>query len=153
METKTIEQIAAFKATCADVYDMLMNSKKHESLSGEKAEISEEVGGAFTAWGSHIAGLNLILRRGEMIVQAWRAADWPPDHYSTVTFDLRDVAGGCELHFTQIGVPPHRYDGHCRGWMETYWTPMKEILEQGRLSEATRDKVRAAKERIRAGNL
>lgn len=116
METRTIEQTAAFKATCADVYDMLMDTAKHQSLSGEKAEISKEVGGAFTAWDSHISGINLVVKPGEKIVQAWRAADWWPDHYSVGTFELRTADGGCELRFTQIGVPLHRYDGHCQGW-------------------------------------
>ncbi len=124
-----------------------------KSLSGEKAEISKEVGGAFTAWGSHITGFNLVLKPDEKIVQAWRATGWWPDHYSIAIFDLRDADGGCELRFTQIGVPPHRYEGHRHGWVDTYWTPMKELLEQGRLSETTGEKVRAAKERIRTGKL
>ena len=153
METRTIEQTATFKATCADVYDMLMDSAKHQSLSGETAEISTAVGGAFTAWGSHIFGINLVVKPGARIVQAWRAADWWPDHFSVAAFDLQDVDGGCELRFTQIGVPPHRYDGHFQGWIQTYWTPMRELLEQGRLSDETLDRVRAARTRIKTGNL
>jgi hypothetical protein len=39
-----------------------MNSKKHQSLSGEPAKISRKVGGKFTAWGSHISGFNLVLK-------------------------------------------------------------------------------------------
>ena len=33
------------------VYEMLMDSRKHQSLSGEKTQISKKVGGLFTAWG------------------------------------------------------------------------------------------------------
>ena len=153
METKTIQQSATFGAPPTDVYEMLMDSKKHAALSGEPASISREVGGSFTAWGTHISGFNLALRPGQKIVQAWRALDWWPDHYSIAIFQFSPVEGGTKLDFTQIGVPPHRFEGHCRGWTETYWTPIKEILELGSTSAATRANIEAARQRIRTGNL
>jgi activator of HSP90 ATPase len=127
-DTTTIRQTVIFSATPDEVYEMIMDSKKHASLSGEKAEISRDVGGAFTAWGNHLSGVNLVLRPGEKIVQAWRAHDWWPDHYSIVIFALRRVDSGTELQFTQIGVPLHRFDDHSRGWIDTYWRPMKETF-------------------------
>jgi hypothetical protein len=90
--------------------------------------------------------------RAMMVVQAWRALDWPPDHYSIAIFEFNAVDGGTKLDFTQIGVPAHRYEGHCHGWTQTYWTPMKEILEQGSTSVQTRANVEAARQRIQAGN-
>jgi uncharacterized protein YndB with AHSA1/START domain len=50
-----------FKAPPQKVYDTLIDSKKHQSLSGEPAKISKKVGGKFTAWGSHLSGINLVL--------------------------------------------------------------------------------------------
>jgi Activator of Hsp90 ATPase homolog 1-like protein len=78
-----------------------------------------------------------VLKPGERIVQAWRATGWWLDHYSVAIFDFERVSTGTKLRFTQIGIPPNRYSGHYRGWIETYWTPMKEILRDGRLSEET----------------
>jgi hypothetical protein len=72
---------------------MIMVSKKHQSLSGEKAKISQRVGGKFTAWGSHLSGMNLVLKPGKKIVQAWRATGWWPDHYSIAIFDISKVNG------------------------------------------------------------
>lgn len=72
MKTKTLQQTVTFKASPRQVYDMLMDSKKHQSLSGEPAKISRKVGGKFTARGSHISGFNLALRPGEKIVQVAR---------------------------------------------------------------------------------
>jgi len=143
MKTKTIQQTISFKAPPIKVYEMLMDSKKHQSLSGEKAKISRRVGGHFTAWGSHISGINLVLKPGERIVQAWRATGWWPDHYSIAIFDLQQAGSCTTLKFTQIGVPPNRYSGHYRGWIETYWTPMKEILASGAISEETKKRVKA----------
>jgi uncharacterized protein YndB with AHSA1/START domain len=152
MKTKTLRQNVTFKASPRDVYDMLMVSKKHASLSGEPARISNKVGGEFTAWGSHISGFNLALVPGRRIVQAWRATGWWPDHYSIAIFDIVKISGGSRLRFTQIGIPPHRYSGHQRGWIEAYWTPMKEMFAAGVTSEKTRFRVRASKtKRIKTG--
>ena len=152
MQTKTIRQTVIFKAKPIEVYHMLMDSRKHRSLSGEEAKISTKVGGAFTAWGSHISGINLVLKPGERIVQAWRATGWWPDYYSIAIFELQKVSKGTKLRFTQIGVPPNRYSGHYRGWIETYWTPMREMLTTGRISERTRARVKADKtQRIESG--
>jgi activator of HSP90 ATPase len=123
-----------------------MDSKKYQSLSGEKAMISRRISGEFSAWNGHITGFNLALKPGEKIVQAWRATGWWPDHYSVATFDIQKAGDGSMLHFTQIGVPPNRFSGHYRGWIETYWTPMKEILASGKISEKTRARVEANRE-------
>jgi activator of HSP90 ATPase len=153
MKTKTLRQTVTFAgASPKQVYDLIMVSSKHTSLSRERAVISRRVGGAFTAWNGHITGFNLALKPGQKIVQAWRATGWWPDHYSIAIFDLQKVAAGTRLTFTQIGIPPHRYSGHVRGWIETYWTPMKEILRDGHLSAKTLDRLRVDRvERINKG--
>jgi activator of HSP90 ATPase len=151
MTTKTIRQTITFKTLPMDVYNMIMDSSKHQSLSGEKATIGKRVGDRFTAWGSHISGFNLVLKPGEKIVQAWRATGWWPDYYSIVIFDIKKVSGGCKLQFTQIGIPPNRYSGHYRGWIETYWTPMKEMFANGEISAKTRARVEAARTQRIAG--
>jgi activator of HSP90 ATPase len=153
MKTRTLQQTVTFKASPRQVYEMLIDSGKHQSLSGEPARISRKVGGKFTAWGSHISGINLVLNPGKKIVQAWRATGWWPDHYSIATFDIAEVRGGSKLTFTQIGIPPSRYSGHYRGWIEAYWTPMKEVFETGTTSERTKARVKTSREqRIRRGS-
>jgi hypothetical protein len=100
MKTKTIQQTITFKARPMKVYEMLMDSKKHQSLSGEKAVISRRVRGLFTAWGSHTSGINLVLKPAEKIVQAWRATGWWPDHYSIAVFRSAEgrVKNQAEIH-------------------------------------------------------
>ena len=148
MRTKTLQQTVMFKASPRQVYDMLMDSNKHHrSLSGQPAKISRKVGGKFTAWGSHISGFNLALKPGQKIVQAWRATGWWPDHYSVAIYEIAKTRGGTRLKFTQIGIPPNRFSGHYRGWIETYWTPMKEIFATGATSQRTKDRVKIDRER------
>jgi len=83
-----------------------MDSRKHKSLSGEPARISKEGRRQFTAWGSHLSGVNLGAETRQEDVQAWRATGWWPDHYSIATFDISKIPGGSKLKFTQIGIPP-----------------------------------------------
>ena len=149
MKTKTLRQTVIFKASPMKVYEMLMDSKKHQSLSGVKANISKRVGGTFSAWDGHLSGFHLALKPGRKIVQAWRATGWWPDHYSVAIYEFSTVRGGTKLRFTQIGIPPSRYSGHDRGWIETYWTPMKEIIAEGTISDRTRARVKADTQRIR----
>jgi len=105
--TKTIEQSVTFNASPHDVYEALMDSEKHSRFSGAKADISREVGGAFTAYGGALSGTILELMPDEKIVQTWRGSDdgWAPGHYSTATFSLEAIDGGTRLTFVQTGVP------------------------------------------------
>lgn len=93
-----------------------------------------------------------MLKPGRKIVQAWRATGWWPDHYSVAIYDIAKTRGGTKLTFTQIGIPPSRYSGHYRGWIETYWTPMKEIFATGTISQRTKERVKIDREqRIKTG--
>jgi hypothetical protein len=56
LDTTTIRQTVTFSASPEQIYEVIMDSKKHESLSGEKASVSTEIGGAFTAWESIFPG-------------------------------------------------------------------------------------------------
>jgi len=52
MKTKTLQQTVTFKASPRQAYDMLMDWKKHQSLSSQPAKIGRKIGGNFTAWDS-----------------------------------------------------------------------------------------------------
>ena len=130
METKTIKQTATFKATPHQVYEALMDSKKHAQFTGGKASISRKVGGKFSAYDGYAEGVNLELMPDEKIVQSWRAGDWPVGHYSRVTFAIKAVKGGARLAFTQSGVPEDQFEDVAQGWRDWYWTPMKQMLEK-----------------------
>jgi activator of HSP90 ATPase len=105
METKTIKQTVAIKAGAHDVYEALMDSKKHAGFTGGEAVVSRKVGGKFTAYDGYAEGVNLELVPDKKIVQSWRASDWPEGHYSRATFAFQATAGGTKLTFTQTDVP------------------------------------------------
>lgn len=130
MKTKTIKQSVTIKANPHEVYEALMDSRKHTKFTGAKARISRKVGGNFSAYVRYIQGINLDLVPDKRIVQAWRGSDWPKGHYSIATFSLKRMRGGTRLVFSQIGVPNREYKGINQGWRDHYWKPMKEMLEK-----------------------
>jgi uncharacterized protein YndB with AHSA1/START domain len=92
MRTRTIRQSVTFKASPREVYEMLMDSRKHSKFTGDKAIISCKVGGKFTVW-EYIQGVNLELVPNEKIVQSWHGSDWPEGHFSRAIFSLRAEGG------------------------------------------------------------
>jgi len=127
---KTIRQTVTFHASPHAVYEALMDSRQHAAFSQMPAHISRKPGGRFTAYGPYLSGVNLELVRDKKIVQLWRSRNWPEHYYSTVTFALKKVTGGTRLSFTQVGVPDNDYNAKTRGWVKSYWEPMKAMLEK-----------------------
>ncbi len=132
METKTIKDKVVFNANAHEVYEALMDSKKHAEFTGAAANISREVGGKFNAWDGYIEGENIELIPDRKIVQKWRSEEegWPKGHFSTVTFELSEKNGKTILEFTQTNVPEKVYENIKQGWKDYYWQPMKKVLER-----------------------
>lgn len=130
IKTKSIRQTATFKASAKEVYEALMDEKKHAKFTRHPAKISRKVGGLFSAYRGYCLGVNLELVENKRIVQAWRGSDWPAEHLSTATFALAKApGGGTKLTFTQTGVPEKEYQDIKDGWRDYYWAPMKKFLE------------------------
>jgi activator of HSP90 ATPase len=127
MNTRTVRQSVTFKASPREVYEVLMDSRKHSKFTGDKAIISRKVGGKFMV-GEYIQGVNPEMVPNEKIVQSWRGSDWPEGHFSRAIFSLRAEGSGTRLTFTQTGVPEDNYEEIRQGWHDYYWKPMKELL-------------------------
>lgn len=128
MKTKTIKQTVTFPASPHEIYELLMNSKKHAKFSGGAANVSAKVGGRVEAYDGYIEGKNVELVKDKKIVQDWRASDWPEGVWSVVRFELEPTKTGTRLSFTQTGVPQEFVSDITTGWKEFYWTPMKVWL-------------------------
>ena len=129
MSTK-IKQTVTFKATPHEVYEALMDSKKHSSFSGGKASISRVVGGKFSAYDGYISGKNIELIPDTKIVQDWRAVDWAEGVFSRITFVFTPIPEGTRLDFTHTGLPEGTEEEFTQGWIDNYWEPMKRFLEK-----------------------
>lgn len=125
---KTIKQTVYFNASPHELFELLMDSKKHAGFTGHKARISRKKNGKFTAYDGWIKGKNLEIVKDKRIVQTWRGADWKKGHFSKAEFKLEKKGKGCKLTFTHTGVPDEHYKGINRGWKDHYWKKMKKYL-------------------------
>lgn len=124
-----IQQTVTIAGMPVQVYRALMSSKGHAAFTRAPAEVSSKVGGTVSAYGDYILAINLALAPGKLIVQAWRASDWPKDAWSIVTFRLATARGAkTKLTFTQIGVPAKAGKGIAKGWHDFYWKPLDAYL-------------------------
>ncbi len=123
-----IEQKIIFHATPSEVYELLMDSRRHSAFTGDKASISREVGGKIKAYGDYIEGINMELIDSKRIVQRWRASDWPKGQYSVIRIELIRKGRETELHFKQTNLPEGQKEEIAEGWYEYYWDKMKKYF-------------------------
>lgn len=130
IKSKTLRQQATFSCSPLELYEILMNSKKHGEITGGKAKISNKIPGQFEVFDGYVHGYNIELVPGKKIIQAWHFSEdgWPEDHFSICTFQLNKIKGGTKLIFTQKGIPIHKYTSLQEGWKQYYWESLKRYL-------------------------
>ncbi len=126
---KIIKQSVYFESTPHEIFELLMDSKKHSLFSGSKASISREKNGKFTAYDGYIEGKNLEIVNDKKILQEWWGSDWEEGIYSRAEFKLDKKGKGCQLTFIQTQVPDSQSEAIKQGWIDYYWEPMKEYLK------------------------
>jgi activator of HSP90 ATPase len=92
------------------------------------AEISRELGGAFSLFAGHIVGRQIELVPSERLVQAWRVVDWKPGVFSIAEFQLTEQGGDTKLVFDHTGFPKGTAQHLADGWKGNYWEPMAKVL-------------------------
>ena len=129
----SIHQEVTIKAAPARIYRALMSSKEHAAFTANgKAKINRKVGGAFFAHGGYVSGVNVELKPGRRIVQAWCVRGMADGVYSIARFELKKLRGGTRLIFDQTGLPPEHVGHLSSGWKARYWTPLKAYLAKHR---------------------
>lgn len=130
---KTINQTVIFSAAPRVIYRLLMDPKQHAAFTESKTCISPKVGGKISAYDGYIEGENLKLVPDQVILQSWRASDWPKGLFSEVEFRLSAQGQNTKLVFTQRGVPDDQFEEIKQGWADFYWEPMKAFLAKPRV--------------------
>jgi len=147
----TIEQTVFFEAPPGEVYDALLDPKKHTEFTGSPATTSARKGATFTAWEGYITGKNLELVKGKKIVQEWKTTEWP-DGYPASRLELTLAAkkGGTELKMVHSKVPAEQVASYTGGWKSAYWDPLKAYLakRQGNPAAAKKE---ASRRRLASG--
>jgi activator of HSP90 ATPase len=115
-------------ATAKDIYELLLDSKKHQELTGDAAEIDPKVGGNASTFGGYATGVISNLVQNREISQTWHASDWPEGHYSNITFTLSDEPDGTHIDFVQTNLPKGTEAEFEAGWDDFYWQPLRDYF-------------------------
>lgn len=132
-KTTTITQKIVLPALPEEVYDALLDPKKHSGFTGSKATGKAIVGAKFTAWDGYISGRNLELEKGKRIAQEWVTTEWPEDYPpSKLEFTFKEVDGETELTMVHSDIPTDQEEELKQGWIDYYWKPLKNYFEKRR---------------------
>ena len=117
-------------ATPKRIYDAWLNGKEHSAFIGDRATASTKVKGKFMAWDGYITGVNIDLKEGKKIVQAWRSTEFPEDALDSILeIKLAPKASGkTTLTLTHINIPKGQGKKYKGGWKESYLDPMKKYF-------------------------
>jgi activator of HSP90 ATPase len=130
-KTNIIRQRILIPAAQEEVYDALLDSKKHSEFTGSKAKGKPEVGAKFTAWDGYISGKILELEEGKRILQEWETTEWPEGYPpSRVEFTFNEVDEKTELTMVHSGFPIDQKEGLQQGWIDYYWEPLKNYFKK-----------------------
>jgi activator of HSP90 ATPase len=138
---ESIHQEPVFTASRQRVYAALTDPRQFDQvvelsdvmktmtqLKHTPSEISPHPGGLFALFGGYITGRQVVLKRDQLLVQAWRAGSWPPDAYSIARFELVEHEAGCTIVFDHGGFPKGAADSLAAGWQAHYWQPIRKLL-------------------------
>ena len=130
VDVATIVQEEIFDAAPMDVYEALVDPAKHAAFTGSTATGEPVEGGTFTAWDGYIEGRHERLVPGARIVQLWRTTEFPEGHPdSRLELELRPEAENkTRLRLTHSGVPRGQAKSYEKGWVDHYWTPLRDYL-------------------------
>ena len=105
-----------------------LNSDMHSKMTGGKAEVSDQIGGSFTAWEGYIWGKNLEIEPNKRIKQTWRTSEFSDEEEDSILELLfTEVDGGTEITLIHSNLPAHG-EQYKKGWEDHYFTPMREYF-------------------------
>jgi activator of HSP90 ATPase len=138
---EAIHQEVVFRASPKRLYEALTDARQFEKVvqlsaavqtkmvpPGKPAEISREVGGAFSLFGGYVTGRHIELVPNARLVQAWRPGSWDAGIYSIARFELKEEGSGTKLVFDHTGFPRGDAEHLLEGWNGNYWEPLKKVL-------------------------
>ena len=143
--TESIRVTATMPVPAARVFAAWLDGRSHGLMTGAPAEASRALGAAFSAWGGYIRGRTLEIEPDHLIVQTWRAEDFPDGAGdSRLVVRLSDSADGCVVALEHEGLPDGMGASYERGWHEHYFEPMRRYF--ARIAALTKGKQSSAKQ-------
>jgi activator of HSP90 ATPase len=128
--TVTITESITFKNTTPlELFDMFLDSEKHEEITGLAASMSNKEGDSYSVFDRAVFGKNLRLAPGKLIVQSWRAMSWPEEYADSVLIlNFSQTDDEAQIDMIHANIPNREYP-HI-DWDKHYWKPWKELINK-----------------------
>jgi uncharacterized protein YndB with AHSA1/START domain len=138
MPLESLRLLAILPVAPERVYGAWLDSAQHSRFTGDTAKIDAKVGGAHSAWGGYISGVQVELVPGKKIVQTWRTTEFPTgarDSKLEIVLEPRG-AGETTLTLLHTEIPEGQGEKYREGWAEFYFEPLRAyFIERTKASE------------------
>ncbi len=124
---KLIEKSYDINASPEKVFQALTQPKLIEKWSGSKAKMTDKAGEPFSLFDGTIFGKNVEVVPNKKLVQDWYAEKWTIA--SRVTIDLKPSKQTTQINLRHEDVPDKSYNSINEGWTDSYFNPLKTLLE------------------------
>jgi activator of HSP90 ATPase len=130
---ETIRVSAFFPGVTAErLYRAWLDSAEHSAFTGSAVQVDPQVGGLFSAWDGYIQGTTLQLEPFQLVVQAWRTTDFPPESGdSRLEVRLEEKQGGVQLTLLHSEIPAGQGEDYRQGWEDYYFVTMRKYFAPG----------------------
>ncbi len=120
-----------FPASPEILFQAWLDSDLHSNMTGGKALVSDLVGEEFTTWDGYIKGKNLELQPPLRILQSWRTNEFSESDSDSL-LEITFIHEGDDTRVTirHSDLPEHGMQ-YQQGWVDSYFTPMKEYFQEG----------------------
>ena len=128
LSVRSFSQLVKFETSSDLIFQTFTDVGRVSAFTGSGAQISPEKGSAFKMFGGSVQGTIEEIIPNQKIVQKWRFASWPAEHYSHVTIEITDKGSKSLVKLTQTGIPESDFDRTRLGWEEHFWRRIKGVF-------------------------
>ncbi len=125
---KDFKKYYIISATPEEVYQALTNEATIQLWTGDKVQMSKEIGSEFSLWDGSIIGKNLEFEEGKKIVQQWYFGE--QETPSIVTIKLHPNKQGTSAELIHTNIPDEEYEDIIDGWNNQYFGDLQEFYEE-----------------------
>lgn len=132
VNTTTVTASDEFRTTAEELYNTFTDPQRIAAFTrGAPRQFDgAQVGGKFAIFDGNVTGEYVKLEPPTLLVQKWRLAQWPENHFSTleINFDQNDVDGVTLMRVIWSGVPIGQEDVTKQNWDMYYVRGIKQTF-------------------------
>lgn len=131
LDTQSLTISQKFQCRAQEFYDALTRIEMVTAFTQGHVKMDVEKGGKFVLFGGNISGEFRELSPPNKIVQYWRYKQWPDQHYSEVTFNIKENDDHTLVTLHQELVPTAELEQTRQNWQRYYFDSIKRAFGFG----------------------